>query len=65
MTADTIRLAALIICGVSLVALVAVLGGFAWRNRRVMKMTDEEIFDDLKHGGFPVVWRGDNNEPLS
>ena len=62
MTAEAVRIAAWLIGGVSLAALVAILGGFAWRNRRAMKMSDEEIYDDLKHAGYPVVWRGDNDE---
>lgn len=59
MTAETIRLAAWIIGGLSLAAIVAILGGFAWRNRRAMKMSDREAFEELKRDGYPVTWRGE------
>lgn len=62
MTAEAVRIAAWIIGGLSLAAIVAILGGFAWRNRRAMTMSDREIYEDMKADGYPVTWRGDNNE---
>lgn len=62
MTAEAVRIAAWIIGGLSLAAIVTILGGFAWRNRRAMTMRDREAFEELKRDGYPVVWRGDNDD---
>jgi len=56
MTATTIRIAAAIVGTVSLVALIAVVRVII-RHRRALKMSDREIYDDMRADGYPVTWR--------